>query len=280
MVGRNVRFADLGGCQAGSNVIQPATRIFLSADRNKGGAMVLDATVPKALTEFKRLIDSHPVCSHPFWAQFEKGDFTLEQVKPFALQYYLHVTTTRLYAAAVLSRMPDEKIQLAIATVLWDEYGHGDSGRTHPAQFRSFLGHLGLTEADWGPVLPIPELVRYRDLHYSLCSRENVWFGMGIVALTMEWPIPRFYAHLVAGFRKALRLDDRALAFFLDHVKEDEVHTELLTSALTPYLADPAIRESMREGVVRSLDARAVFMAGLFRLMWPQLSDSGATIKT
>ncbi len=231
--------------------------------------MILDAVAPKALMEFKRLVDSHPVCSHPFWARFEKGDFTLEQVKPFVLQYYLHVTTTRLYAAAVLSRMPDEKIQLAIASVLWDEYGHGDPGRTHPAQFRAFLGHLGLAETDWDRAVPIPELVSYRDLHERLCSQENVWLGMGIVALAMEWPIPQFYAHLVAGFRKALRLDDRALAFFLEHVKDDEVHTELLTSALTPYLVDPVICESMREGVVRSLDARSVFMTGLFRLIWP-----------
>jgi len=236
--------------------------------------MVLDAAVPKALTEFKRLIDSHPVCKHPFWAQFEKGDFTLEQVKSFAIQYYLHVSTTRLYAAAVLSRMPDEKIQLAIASVLWDEYGHGDPGRTHPAQFRAFLEHLELTEADWGRALPILELVRYRDLHYTLCSQENVWLGMGIVALAMEWPIPQFYAHLVAGFRKALRLDDRALSFFLEHVKDDEVHAELLTSVLTPYLVDPKICESIREGIARSLNARSILMSGLFRLMWPHLSNN------
>ncbi len=243
--------------------------------------MVLNAAVPKTLAEFKRLIDSHPVCKHPFWAQFEKGDFTLEQVKPFALQYYLHVSTTRLYAAAVLSRMPDEKIQLAIASVLWDEYGHGDPSRIHPAQFRAFLGHLGLTESDWGRALPIPELARYRDLHERLCSQEDVWLGMGIVALAMEWPIPQFYAHLVAGFRKALRLDDRALSFFLEHVKEDEVHAELLTSALAPHLADPGICESIREGFVRSLNARSILMTGLFRLMWPHLSnDLGENLYT
>jgi pyrroloquinoline quinone (PQQ) biosynthesis protein C len=222
-----------------------------------------------SIAEFEHLMDSHPVCSHSFWAQFEKGSFTLEQVKPFALQYYLHVSTTRLYAAAVLSRMPDERIQLAIASVLWDEYGHGDPEQTHPAQFRRFLGQLGLTEPDWARARPIPELSLYRDLHQSLCSQESIWLGMGIVAFAMEWPIPKFYRYLVAGFRRALRLDDQALAFFLDHVKEDEAHADILASALRPYLADQAICRSIREGINRSLDARSELMSGLQKIMWP-----------
>lgn len=212
---------------------------------------------------------SHPVLRHPFWGRFATGDFTLALVKPFALQYYLHVKTTRLYAAAVLARVPDEEVQLALASVLWDEYGRGDPEQTHPAQFRRFLRQLGLVEADWTLAQPIPELALYRDAHYHLCSEAAVWLGIGIVAFAMEWPIPQFYAHLVTGFRRALQLDDQALAFFLNHVKEDEVHAGRLASALKPHLADPGICQSIREGITRSLDARYVLMTGLLQLVWP-----------
>ena len=224
----------------------------------------------KALVEFQRLMADHPVLQHPFWERFEAGDFTLRQVRPFALQYYLHVSTTRLYAASVLARMPDESVQLALAGVLWDEYGRGDPKQTHPAQFRRFLHHLGLTPADWAHLQPIRELALYRTAHQRFCSEEDVWFGIGVVAFAMEWPIPQFYGHLVTGFHRALKLDDQALAFFLEHVKEDKVHAERLAAALAPRLSHPAVCRAIQKGITRSLDTRYLLMTGLMKLIWPE----------
>ena len=93
----------------------------------------------RKLAALHRLMRGHRVMRHPIWRRLAAGDFSLRQVRPFALQYYLHVSITRLYAAGVLARCADETIQFALASVLWDEYGRGDSQQTHPAQFWRFL---------------------------------------------------------------------------------------------------------------------------------------------
>ncbi len=220
----------------------------------------------RELTVLHHLMRGHRVMRHPIWYRFAAGDFSLSQVRPFAMQYYLHVSTTRLYAAGVLARCADESIQFALASVLWDEYGRGDPQQTHPAQFRRFLGYLGLTQRDWKATRPIPELMLYRDVHYRLCTQEPFWVGFGAVAFAMEWPIPNFYRHLVTGFRKALDLDDTALDFFLSHVLEDEAHAAGLSQAIGPHLADPRVRQALQEGITRSLDARVILMDGLLRI--------------
>ena len=208
--------------------------------------------------------------SHPFWKQFAEGGEGGEGLRRFALQYYLHVLQTRLYDAMVLSRTPNEKIQASLASILWDEYGRGDLKKTHPAQFRLLLSALKLKKAEWGKTEPIPELKIYRDTHFHICQTYPFLVGLGVVGLAMEIPIPPLYAHLVTGFRR-FGLNDEALEFFLDHMPTDVEHAALMESALAPELREKAAQDQVREGVLRSLDARFHLMTGLERITFGEV---------
>lgn len=213
----------------------------------------------------KEEIVAHPVMSHPFWDRFEKGGFTMEGLKRFSLHYYLHVLQTRLYDAMVLARTPSETIQSTLASILWDEYGRGNPEETHPAQFRKFLRALNLQEKDWLSVTPLPEFEVYRDVHLRLCQDYDIRVGLGVVGLAMEYPIPFLYEKLIPGFRRH-GISDEALAFFLEHMPTDEIHSSLMEAAMRPELESPEHQALVREGVKRSLDARYLLMEGLERI--------------
>ncbi|MCI0340671.1 MAG: iron-containing redox enzyme family protein, partial [Planctomycetales bacterium] len=100
------------------------------------------------LARLKHLVLGHPVLTHPVWADLELGYYGLPALRTFSTYYYHHVLRTRLYDAAALACCPDETIQAALASILWDEYGCGDGRRTHPEQFRRILRALSIPVAE------------------------------------------------------------------------------------------------------------------------------------
>jgi len=217
------------------------------------------------LKQIKKEMLSHPVMSHRFWKRFEKAEFSRKGLRSFSLHYYLHVLQTRLYDAMVLARTPAEPIQAALASILWDEYGRGDSDKTHPEQFRKLLRALGLNERDWISVKSSPEFEAYRDVHIRLCQDYPIQIGLGVVGFAMEYPIPPLYEKLVRGFRLH-GIPDDALEFFLEHIPTDETHSSLMENAIRPELERPEGRALVSEGVRRSLDARCLLMDGMERV--------------
>src|SRR5215210_3671870 len=111
------------------------------------------------LGKLKREVIGHPALRHPFLGRFGDGEAGEEGVRTFAIQYYRHVRVSRLYLAALISNCrDDEGLQLALAEILFDEYGHLDPDETHPALYRRFLGALRIGEAEWEEPPTLPEI--------------------------------------------------------------------------------------------------------------------------
>ena len=125
------------------------------------------------LGRVKREVIGHPALTHPFLERFGDGETGAEGVRTFAVQYYRHVRVSRLYLAALISNCrDDEKLQLALAEVLFDEYGHLDPEETHPALYRRFLEALGIGEEEWEEPATLPEIEMYITTHYALSGRR------------------------------------------------------------------------------------------------------------
>lgn len=207
---------------------------------------------------------AHPAVTHPFWERFAASPPPLPGLEELSLHYYRHVQHTRLYLARLLSRCPTEEIQFALAQILADEYGRGNPKMTHPAQFRRLLSALEILP-DAAPRHPLPELDAYIAVHFHLCGEGSLAVGFGVVGIAMEAPIPTLYRSLVAGYRKA-GISLGALEFFTDHIEVDLGHAAIMADALSPLLDRPTDRALIRHGMLRSLDARKLFMDGLFRV--------------
>lgn len=221
------------------------------------------------LERLKREVISHPALTHPFLERFGDGETTPEGVRSFAIHYYRHIRVSRLYLAAVISNCRnDEHLQLALAEILFDEYGHLNPEETHPALYRRFLAALDISEEEWEEPSTLPEIEMYIASHYDLCRNPDVRLGLGALGPASEWPVPPIYVRLSEGVKKAAGLSEAALEIFTSHVTMDVTHARIMMDAIAPYAEDEEGQRKVREGAVRSLDARSVMMDGLYRAVY------------
>lgn len=223
------------------------------------------------LERLKREVIGHPALTHPFLERFGDGEVDAEGVRTFAIQYYRHVRVSRLYLAALISGCrDDEGLQLALAEVLFDEYGHLDPEETHPALYRRFLRALGISEEEWEEPPTLPEIEAYIATHYDLCRHPDVRLGLGALGPASEWPVPPIYVRLTEGLKKAAGLDEAALEIFTGHVTMDVEHARIMMEAVAPYAGDEEGRRRVREGAMRSLDARSIMLDGLYKAVFKE----------
>jgi len=221
------------------------------------------------LEQLKREVIGHPALVHPFLERFGEGDVSEEGVRTFAIQYYRHVRVSRLYLAALISNCGhDEKLQLALAEILFDEYGHLNPDETHPALYRRFLTALDITEEEWEDPPTIPEVQLYISAHRELTRDPDIRLGLGAMGPASEWPVPPIYVRLTEGLKKAAELSDEALEIFTSHVTMDVTHARIMMDAAAPYAEDEESQQKVREGAMRSLDARSVMLDGLHRAVY------------
>jgi pyrroloquinoline-quinone synthase len=233
------------------------------------------------LGQLKREVIGHPALVHPFLERFGEGDASAEGVRTFAIQYYRHVRVSRLYLAALISNCGhDEKLQLALAEILFDEYGHLNPKDTHPALYRRFLTALGITEEEWEAPPTIPEIQLYISAHRELAGDPDIRLGLGALGPASEWPVPPIYVRLAEGLKKATDLSDDALEIFTSHVTMDVTHARIMMGAIAPYTKTEEGQKKVREGTMRSLDARSVMLDGLYRAVYGEPSPlSGGTVR-
>ena len=221
------------------------------------------------LEQLKREVIGHPALVHPFLERFGEGDVSEEGVRTFAIQYYRHVRVSRLYLAALISNCGhDEKLQLALAEILFDEYGHLNPDETHPALYRRFLTALDITEEEWEEPPTIPEVQLYISAHRELTRNPDIRLGLGAMGPASEWPVPPIYVRLTEGLKKAVELSDEALEIFTSHVTMDVTHARIMMDAAAPYAEDEESQQKVREGAMRSLDARSVMLDGFHKAVY------------
>jgi pyrroloquinoline-quinone synthase len=221
------------------------------------------------LQRLKREVIGHPALVHPFLERFGEGDASEEGVRTFAIQYYRHVRVSRLYLAALISGCrDDERSQLALAGILFDEYGHMNPDETHPALYRRFLRALGITEKEWEGPRTLPEIELYIETHYALCRHPDIRLGLGALGPASEWPVPPIYVRLTEGLKKSAGLPDEALEIFTSHITMDVEHAHIMMDAVAPYAEDGEGQRRVREGAMRSLDARSVMLDGLYKAVY------------
>lgn len=233
------------------------------------------------LAGLKREVIGHPALTHPFLERFGDGHVSGRGVRTFAIQYYRHVRVSRLYLAALISNCrTDERLQLALAEILFDEYGHLNPDETHPALYRRFLKALGIEEEEWEAPRTLPEIEMYIATHYALCNNPDFRLGLGALGPASEWPVPPIYVRLAEGLKKAADLDEAALEIFTSHVTMDVTHARIMMESIAPYAEDGEGQRKVREGTLRSLDARSVMLDGLYKAVFEEpVPVSGASVR-
>ena len=220
---------------------------------------------PVFLEDLKRRVAEHPFLRHPFLHLVSTQAVSREQARRFALLYYPHILRTRLYQANALGVTPDEGIQAVLAEILYDEYGNGDSSRSHMAVYRKFMRALDITEEEIANPPIIPEQQGYIDTMMRVTQGTDWLAAVGVAGIAGEWPIPPYYQMLLTGLRTVPGINEDALELFIGHIDLDVEHSRMIEEAILPHLATREGQASLWRGIELNLNARLVQLNGLQR---------------
>ncbi|MFQ5533981.1 MAG: TenA family transcriptional regulator [Sphingomonadales bacterium] len=215
-------------------------------------------------------LSEHQGVTHPFLDRFATGPLSLEAVRSFGKHYYHHARMFLHYLAYIVPGMPTEESQLILMENLVDEYGSFDPSWVHPAVYRSFLIALGLQPQDWQETEALPEVKLYIDRHMNLCRYGDPVMACGALGLGTEWFVPLIFSKIIAGLEGAGTLTDDGLTYWKAHVTLDVLHSYEAMRALAPFTTEVEERAKIREGALRSLDARKVLWDGMARVTFEQ----------
>lgn len=190
---------------------------------------------------------------------------TLEQMREFLIHrsaYQLKEADPHSWAIPRLSGPP----KAALVEVQADEYGGGDPARVHAQLFADSMDALGLddTYGAYLDLLPGATLATVNLMSLFGLHRRRRGAIVGHLALfEMTSSIPnRRYA---TGLRRLGLDDDRATAFFDEHVTADAVHENIAAIDLAGGLVrqEPALRDDVLFGARALVEVEARWAAHL-----------------
>jgi len=236
------------------------------------------------MKQLRREIEGHPAVNHLFLNRCATSPFAREDYRVFGENHFPLVCVFTSYLERLLVRAPTSDAKLWLAKVLVDEYGEGSNGEDHSTLYGHFLRSCGSTVPDEkdGKV-PAPAFDFIVE-HRRIVNQEPFLVGLGAVGPGHEWAIPKMFASVIPGLRRAGFNDDE-MAYFTLHVAQDVDHGRWLEEALTRFGTTHEARQQIRRGAMLSLEARGRFWGGVQRAVvrWRQpraIRPDGATPRT
>jgi pyrroloquinoline quinone (PQQ) biosynthesis protein C len=213
-----------------------------------------------ALDALRAEIATHPAVNHLFLNRCATSPFSREDYEVFAENHYPLVCVFTSYLERLLVRAPSSEAKLWLAKVLVDEYGEGSGGHDHAALYARFLRACGSSVPDAPRArVPAPALAFIAE-HRRIVSEEPFLVGLGAVGPGHEWAIPKMFASVIPGLRRA-GFAEEDIGYFTLHVEQDVDHGAWLEQALLRFAGSEEARAQGPTTACRrplvSLDARA-----------------------
>ncbi len=216
------------------------------------------------LSALRKEIETHPAVNHVFLNRLAASPFSREDYRVFGENHIPLVAVFTSYLERLLVRAPASDAKLWLAKVLVDEYGEGSRGEDHHTLYGHFLRSCGSIVPDT-PSYRVPEAAHaFIEEHRRIVSKEPFLVGLGAVGPGHEWAIPKMFAAVIPGLRRANFTEEEILYFTL-HVDQDVDHGAWLEEALATYGSSATAQSQIRRGALLSLEARGKFWSGVQR---------------
>jgi pyrroloquinoline-quinone synthase len=216
------------------------------------------------LAELRKEIEAHAGVNHLFLNRVATSPFSRQDYRVFGENHYPLVSVFTTYLERLLTRAPSSQSKLWLAKVLVDEYGEGSQGEDHATLYRSFLRACE-SRVDILGKLRVPGPAHgFIRTHLEIVTREPFLVGLGAVGPGHEWAIPKMFASVIPGLRRA-GFSEEEIAYFTLHVDQDVDHGAWLEEALVSFGTTDEARSQIRRGALASLGARERFWSGVQR---------------
>ena len=202
---------------------------------------------------------------HPLWLELADGQLNREQLKSFAVQFFLQVREFPRAVSAMHANCPFPEERIALAESIYEEETGRLSGcnQPHPEIFIRFGEAVGLTRAAMVDGSPLPATRALIDW-FELSSKQRSFIeAAAAMNLAAEGQVPGAFGPMARRLQDNYGLSRDAVAFWDIHELADAEHSEVGDNIVVRHATDAATQARVREALQHSLDAWWQFFDGI-----------------
>ena len=202
---------------------------------------------------------------HPLWHAIADGKLSREQMKLFAVQFFLKVREFPRAVSAMHANCPFADERMALAESVYEEETGRISGsyRPHPEIFISFGEALGLSRIELTEGRPLPATRALIDWFELSTKQRSFIEAAAAISLAAEGQVPGAFGPFARRLQQHYGLSREAVEFWDVHEIADAEHSAVGDHIVVRHATDAATQARVRDALQHSLDAWWQFFDGI-----------------
>jgi pyrroloquinoline-quinone synthase len=211
--------------------------------------------------------ESRSYTANPALQGIIEGSLTLDQVRGFCRQYYLHVREVLRWIAQAYVNCPFPDVRLAIfQNLVEEELGLYSKTKGHLDLLADFGAALGLSRDDLEKAEPNYETAALIDC-LELMSRTQPWYvTVAAIGIGFESQVPQTFGRVAEGLKKHYGLKDQDVLFWSVHVSADEEHGDISEDMVWGQAQTEADRENVRTWIRKTAEHKSRMWSASIRV--------------
>jgi pyrroloquinoline-quinone synthase len=202
---------------------------------------------------------------HPLWLDIAEGKLRREQLRLFAVQFFLQVREFPRGISAMHANCPFPKERIALAESIYEEETGRISGcnRPHPEVFIRFGEAIGLSRAEMVDGQPLPATRALIDWFELSTKQRSFIEAAAAMNLAAEGQVPGAFGLMARRLQENYGLSREAVEFWDLHEAADAEHSEVGDNIVVRHATDAVTQARVRDALQHSLDAWWQFFDGI-----------------
>ena len=203
--------------------------------------------------------------SHPLWLELANGKLSREQLKTFAVQFFLQVREFPRAVSAMHANCPFPEVRIELAESIYEEETGRISGcnQPHPELFLRFGGAVGLSRREMIGGQPLPATRALIDWFELSTKQRSFIEAAAAITLAAEGQVPGAFGPMARRLQENYGLSREAVEFWDIHEMADAEHSQVGDNIVVRHATDSAIQARVLDALQHSLDAWWQFFDGI-----------------
>jgi len=203
--------------------------------------------------------------SHPLWLEIAGGKLSREQLKSFAIQFFLQVREFPRAVSAMHANCPFPEERMALAESIYEEETGRISGcnQPHPELFLRFGEAVGLQRAEMVEGRALPATRALIDWFELSTKQRSFIEAAAAINLAAEGQVPGAFGPMARRLQENYGLSHEAVEFWDIHELADAEHSDVGDNIVVRYATDATTQARVRDALQHSLDAWWSFFDGI-----------------
>lgn len=203
--------------------------------------------------------------SHPLWHEIADGKLSPEQLKLFAVQFFLQVREFPRAVSAMHANCPFPEERMELAESVYEEETGRISGcnQPHPELFIRFGEAVGLSRAELVGGKPLPATRALIDWFELSTKQRSFIEAAAAINLAAEGQVPGAFGPMARRLQEHYALSREAVEFWDVHEMADAEHSAVGDNIVVRHADSAEMQERVRDALQHSLDAWWQFFDGI-----------------